>query len=170
MKNFSSTIVGLIVGLIVFAMPQTSIAQKGEKFLGINAGYTTLNQSAQAGLTFQYTFTSHFRLSPSIEYIFRHKNADGMYIDLSGQFPLLQTSSRFNIYPLVGLTYLTWTTRETLPEITPTSNRVNRFGFNVGAGVEYRVTGTLKLLAESRWLAVKNHNCGCFTLGIGYIF
>lgn len=170
MKKLQSVIGGLIIVLTMFVIPQVVAAQKGEKYLGINAGYSTLNQSAQAGLSFQYSFSDHFRLSPGIEYIFRHKNSDGLFINIDGQFPILNSSSRFNIYPLAGLTYMSWTTRELHSEVNPTTNRVNRFGFNVGAGLEYRVTGTLKILAELKWLAVKNHNCGCFTVGLGYIF
>ena len=67
----------LITGVLLtsLAMPLAIEAQgieRGQKTLGLTAGYVTVNRSASAGLQFSYAFSRHFVLAPSIDYVFRN--------------------------------------------------------------------------------------------------
>ena len=80
-----------------------SATQRGEKSLGLAGGFNTANDGAVAGVFFQYSFSGHFRLAPSADYVFRHRGIDGLHVNLNCQFPIGVGSGRFDVYPLVGL-------------------------------------------------------------------
>ena len=60
-------IIILITALLISST--CAMAQKGEKTVGVLAGYTTENQSALAGLFFQYRCSSLLRLSPDCQFV-----------------------------------------------------------------------------------------------------
>ena len=160
---------------IMFFAPgirQAYAAEKGEKSVGLKGGYTTVNHSAAAGLYFQYSFSDHFRLAPDVDYVFRHDRSDALAINLNAQFPIAIASERFSIYPFAGLSYGIWShhNRADSEGSTGGTSRVKRFGLNGGAGVEMRVTPTLKLMAEARYSWIRHYDGGFFGVGIGYIF
>lgn len=164
------------IRLLIFLalMPLFSInadaAARGEKSVGVKIGYCSRNESPVGGLYFQYDFSRHFRLSPSIDYIFRHEGYDGFTFNLTAQFPIGLRSSRFDIYPLAGLSYAIW--NHTLPKVAgnDVSERINRLGLDVGAGAEYKISSSLKLFVQGKFNWVKNFNTGIFVAGIGYVF
>ena len=65
-----------------------SATQRSEKTLGLAGGFNTANDGAVAGVFFQYSFSSHFRLAPSADYVFRHRGIDGLHVNLNCQFPI----------------------------------------------------------------------------------
>lgn len=145
-------------------------AERGEKSVGIKAGYCTRNESAVAGIYFQYDFSRHFRLSPSIDYVFRHNGFDAYTFNLTAQFPIGLKDKRFDIYPLAGLSYAIWNHSYTGEGNDDVSMRVNKFGFDVGAGAEYKINSSLKLFVQGKFNCVKHYNTGVFVVGIGYVF
>lgn len=157
----------LLVGLTPIT---ASAVGKGTKSVGLRAGYNTSNESALAGLYFQYRFTEHFRLSPNIDYLFRHNDTDALTFNINAHFPFDFSSSCCAVYPLAGLSYTSWSTRYNDQERIRRTSRSNSFGFNVGAGVEMYVTSSLKLMAEGKYCLVKHHHGGVFSVGIGYVF
>lgn len=143
---------------------------RGEKSVGLKAGYCTRNESAVAGAYFQYAFSSHFRLSPNIDYVFRNKGCDAFAFGLTAQFPIGVTGSRFDMYPLAGVSYSIWNHQSHSEVADDVSTRVNRFGIDVGMGVEYKFASALKIFAQGRFNWVKDYNSGIFVVGIGYVF
>ncbi|MDE6049741.1 MAG: porin family protein [Paramuribaculum sp.] len=145
--------------------------EKGEKSLGFKAGYTTSNQSAVAGLYFQYAFSTKFRLAPDVCYTFRNNGTDAYSINLNAHIPFSFSDNRFAFYPLVGFNYTSWNIRgKDIVENNDTKSRIDRLGFNAGAGLEYYARPTLKLALEAKYRALKDYGSGVFTVSIGYIF
>ena len=69
-----------------------SQAQKGESCFGIQTGYTSTNNSAIAGLFYQYGFSNHFRVAGEAGCVFRHEDEDAFTLDLNFHFPMRITS------------------------------------------------------------------------------
>lgn len=149
--------------------------EKGEKTVGITAGYNTRNESAIAGLFFQYRINRLLRLAPDVTYIFRHNDVDGLALNGNIQMPLPVVTDRVNFYPLAGINYTSWSLhtdnlKPTIVDGDDVTNRVSKLGFNIGAGIDIYATSSLKLFVEGKYTAVKKYSTGSITLGIGYSF
>lgn len=153
----------ILTALIALAIP----AGKAETSVGVSTGYVTHNESMSIGLGLNYSFTSHFRLNPQVDYIFKHKQQDGILFNIDMEMPYGIAGSKANVYPLVGFSYTSW--NQHFSEID-TSQRTNKLGLNLGAGVEYMVKPSLKLFLEGRCNLVKHFSTGLFTVGIAYVF
>lgn len=157
-------------------IPVESVAQRGEKSLGIKGGYNTHNESAIGGLYFQYRFSRYFRIAPDVEYVFRHSGKDALSINCNAHVPFaLAATGRVNVYPLAGLNYTSWNYHPSKPDVAgdtgdDVSSRVNRLGLNVGAGLEYYIKPTLKIAFEGKYTMARHDNFGGISLSIGYIF
>lgn len=159
-----------IISLVSVSQPICA-AERGEKSLGLRGGYVTRNESALAGLYFQYNFTDFFRLSPNIDYVFRHHDEDALDLNLNAHFLFkVGTSGRFNMYPLVGVNYTSWNLHYQDENSDDVTTRDSRLSLNIGGGMEYYVTSTLKLNLEGKFQWAKHFNTGMFSVGIGYVF
>ncbi len=147
---------------------------RGEKSVGLRAGFTTRNTTASAGLYFSYRFTEHFRFAPKVDYAFRHHNTDSFSFNFDAEIPIsLSPGGRVSFYPIGGLNYSTFSTHtQTINDdiSDDSSERSNHFGLNIGAGLEYFATPTLRLAFESKCLLMKQNTGGWFTIAIGYRF
>lgn len=161
----------MILTAIMLLMPQTAQAADHEKTFGIQAGWISRNKSAEAGLTFQYGFTRHFRLAGAVDVALKNENRDALLIDVNGHFPF-RTSSRTEIYPLAGVNFSAWSEHIEAddPTFDDVTNRTSRFGLNAGAGVGFYVSRTLKLSFEAKYTLMKGYSCGRVTAGIAYVF
>lgn len=157
----------------ILVMPLTAAAQRGEKTFGVKTGYVTRNKSALAGIYFQYRFSSHFCLSPNIDYVFRNEGSDAFLFNIDCHFPWrLGAAGRVDLYPLVGVNYVSWNFHDAddqagNPDVT---TRRSRFGLDAGAGIDIHVSSTLKLTAKAKFNAVSRLSTGLFSVGIGYCF
>ena len=61
-----SSLTAIFMFVIAALIPTAAFAQKGEKTVGLRAGYSTRNESAIAGVYFQYRFSRYFRLAPNL--------------------------------------------------------------------------------------------------------
>ena len=182
-KKLSASFIKLIAALFVSAVaiiPSYS-GTRGEKTFGIHGGYISRNSSAEIGLFFQYSFTEYFRLQPSADLSFRHRNRDSFLFDLNAQFPIpILSKSHFSLYPFAGLNFSSWNRHYNVPkpgsdeawdEFNPGyNNRTNRFGANIGAGFDLKVNSTLKLNVEGGYTFVKANSGVRVLFGIGYVF
>lgn len=155
--------------------------EKGEKTFGVRTGYVSRNNSADLGLYFQYTFSKHFRLQPAADLVFRHKDRDAFMVDINAQVPIEFSNDNFSLYPFAGLNFSSWNRHynagndapefENPDEFSPEwSSRTNRFGVNVGAGFDLKVSSTLKLSLEAGYTFVKSNSGLRALVGIGYVF
>ena len=163
------------------AVPAEAQLHRGEKSFGPRAGYVSKNQSACAGLFFQYSFSRHFRLSPELGIVFRHKDRDALTFDLNAHVPFGFENGKVALYPLAGLAFSSWGVHDMEPvdeenkdRSTPGENdvttHVTRLGANVGGGVELRCTSALKLSLEAKYVLVKDYSGAVITMGISYVF
>lgn len=147
---------------------------KGEKSVGLRAGFTSRNTTASAGLYFSYRFSKYFRMAPKMDYAFQNNNTDAFSFNFDAEFPIaLSNTGRVNIYPIVGLNYSTFSTHYQImhDDISDdSSERTNDFGLNFGAGIEYFATPTLRLAFESKCLLIEHNTGAWLTLSLGYRF
>ena len=145
-------------------------AAEHEKSFGVQGGWNSRNESAVAGLTFSYRFTNHFRLGADAEVGFRNKDRDAFLIDVDAQFPFA-TSSRIELYPLAGVNFSAWSRHlEPTDENDDVTTRTSNFGLNLGGGMGFRATSTLKLSLDARYSLVKSNSGVRVTVGIAYMF
>lgn len=161
--------------MMLTALPLCAEAQhKGQKSVGLRAGFTTRNTTATAGLYFSYRFTEHFRLAPKIDYAFPHHQTDAFSFDIDFESPFaLSSTGKVNFYPIAGLNYSTFSRHLTDAEMEDsddTSQRSNEFGLSLGAGLEYFATPSLRLAIEGKGVLIKKYTGGWFNLSIGYVF
>lgn len=163
--------------LSAFAVQDVSAQYaKGKKSFGVKTGYITLNKSATAGIELQYAFNQHFVLAPSIDYVFRHEELDGLLFNLDYHGPWqLDKSGRWYFYHILGVNYASWSTHTKSDGNADVNNddvttRFNRFGLDFGAGVDLYVSPTLKLSLQGKFNWIKDHNTGLFNIGISYVF
>ncbi|MBO4945695.1 MAG: outer membrane beta-barrel protein [Muribaculaceae bacterium] len=149
-----------------------SAAETHQKVFSIYGAYTSNNRSAIAGLNLSYRMSEYVRLAPSVDYTFRHHGIDAYNISLDYQLPLrLTATSDVNFYPLAGIGYTAWTRKMEAGTVrTESSERTNRFGFNVGGGLEFFSTPTMRLGVEATWRYRKGYSTGVFSVSIGYVF
>lgn len=170
-----------IFAMACISLPCDAYGQsfRGQKSVGLRGGFTTRNTTATAGLYFSYRFTEHFRMAPKVEYAFRHHDTDAFSFNFDTEMPVALDGStgRVNFYPIAGLNYSTFTSHvvadndvEREEASDDSSQRTNHFGLNIGAGLEYFATPTLRLAFESKCLLMKQYTGGWFNISIGYVF
>lgn len=155
----------------MFVTPQAS-ASNHEKTFGVKTGYVSRNQSAIAGLFFQYQFTEKFRLAPEMSVAFRNDHRDAFLLDVNCHFPLAEAGLA-EFYPYVGLDYSSWSFHSSIADDIKSkdvTNRTARFGLNVGGGMALKLSQTLTVKLEAGYTAVKSNSAFRATIGIGYNF
>lgn len=159
--------------VVLTAFGASAQMTRGEKSLGPKAGYISHNKSAVAGLVFQYSLSSKFRLSPEIGCAFRHHNEDALLVDLNLHMPFnLGAGDRVDLYPLAGIAFNSWATHKVNAELdeADVTTHINRFGANVGAGFDLRCSSNLKLNIEAKYTFIKSYSSVVVTAGISYVF
>lgn len=160
--------IGYLLILVFCLVPAILHASdRGEKTIGVLAGYNIRNSAPLAGVSFTYAFNSHFRIAPGINYVFRKDNHDAFIFNLDAQFPFrVSQDSKFKVYPLAGLAYTSHNTKGD----DDVSTRTYRFGINAGFGANMNITPTLRLTLEGKYILVRNIPTGQIYLGISYCF
>ena len=101
---------------------------------------------------------------------------DGLALNMNVHMPLsIIPSGLFTLYPLAGVNYTSWSFHKRgagspIVEGDDVSNRSNKLGVNLGAGLEVYATSNLKLFVEGKYTGAKNYSYGAVTVGIGYRF
>jgi len=176
--RFPSTIFAVIT-LILCSLTVNAGEHTGQKSVGLRGGFTTRNTTATAGLYFSYRFTEHFRLTPKMDYVFRHHGTDAFSFNFDSEMPisLSPASDKVTFYPIAGINYTTLTNHTSSNDPVQfsessddSSQRVSRFGLNLGAGIEYFATPTLRLAFEGKCSLIKQYTGGYFNISIGYVF
>jgi len=155
--------------MVLLATSHSSMAQKGESTFGLQAGYTSTNKSAVAGLFFQYSFSDALRIAPQAGCVFRNEGLDAFQADVNMHFPLCFTPSRAQLYPIAGMNFSSWTCHNAV-ENTEATDRKSRLGGNVGIGFQLKATPSLKLKIEGVYTVMKQYSTFAATIGIGYVF
>lgn len=147
--------------LAIFGAADAS-AQRGEKTLGVAGGYSGYNNSGYLKAYFQYTIIEHVRLAPEIGYSFKGDHgASAFEAALDVQAPF-RVARGFALYPLAGFSFNSWNYEH--------GGTDNRACFDLGGGMELKVTPNLKFSLQGKY-SFTNNTGGCWIdLGIGYVF
>ena len=171
MKRNILAIVAILSLCSTYFMPE---AKADEKTFGIRVGYNTRTEAPLSGLFFQYGFSTHFRVSPNLDYYFRHNDVDALSFNCNVHIPFkLSNSGVTAIYPLAGLNYSAWSHHYEGNELKNNNDvtmRQTRVGLNLGGGFEIYASPTLKVSIEAKATLIKAYSSGSFTASIGYIF
>lgn len=157
-----------LVALFLLA-PAVANAQRGEKAMGVLSGYNTNNKSVIAGIFFQYRFSEYFRLAPDFQYIFKHNDESAFQFNGNAHFPL-KIDTKLNIYPFAGISYQSWRISNIADLDNNDNLTFNKFGLNLGGGIEFNASPTLKIILEGKYSLIKIYSSAGFTAGIGYVF
>lgn len=139
---------------------------------GVEAGYNSRYDTPIAGIFFNYDLDKHFRLGADAELAFRHEDYDALLLDVDAHFPF-QINPKVEVFPLAGVSYSAWSHHlpDELEDLgDDVTERLSRFGINIGGGVGIRLTQTLKLNLQARYTIVEAKSGVRLTAGIGYIF
>lgn len=178
MKKLFSPVIISLVAFLSLSLSANAEGLTGQKSVGLRAGFTSRNTTATAGLYFSYRFTDHFRFAPKVDYAFRHNKVDAFSFNFDAEMPISigYTPNKVNFYPIAGLNFTTSTSHQASSVMAwpesgdDSSDRNNRFGLNLGAGIEYFATPTLRLAFEAKGQMVKQFSGTWLTATIGYVF
>lgn len=156
--------------LMVGGLQASAQVGRGQKSFGPKVGYITRNSSVVAGLCFDYAFSSHVRIAPSISLAFRNKDRDALLVDIDMQFPIA-TWHTSAFYPLAGVSFNSWG-RHNLEPAThdDVTSHQNSFGLNMGAGWEIHLSNSLRIGIEGKYTLIKHNPNGQFAARIAYVF
>lgn len=161
MKNLFKVLAVGVIALCAAAFPQQSMAQSGEKTLGVAGGFATYNSGGLAKLYFQYSFSNHVRIAPEVGYVFRNEGKSAFVMSVDMQFPF-KLAKGFAIYPLAGVTFNNWTWHD--------DKHASRVGADFGAGFDIYLTSNLKLSMQGKYSMMNDTDGGFIDFGIGYVF
>lgn len=147
---------------------------RGQKTLGITAGYTSRNTSAMAGIDFSYRFARHMALQGRADYIFRHHGQDAFGLSANVLMPFqLDAASRWELYPYAGLNFSMFNNKNLVSKLirsTDARNRVDRLGLNIGVGLAYNISSTMRVGLQGGGTLLSSYSYTGVTASIAYIF
>ena len=157
------------LGLLVLAlcMAVAANAQKGQMALGgnLNFGIDDGYNNVGIGPKFQYNFAEKWRGEASFNYFFEKDNLSQWDINLNVHYIVPIANTKFNFYPLAGLTVLGMKA-----DLGPFgSDSDTNVGFNLGGGFEYYFTEHFKANVEGK-LQWADDSRGVIAIGAAYVF
>lgn len=173
---------------IVMMASVSVMAQKGEMAGGLNLSYGTEISNLGIGVKYQYNVTNPIRLEGSFDYFLEKDGLKMWDINVNAHY-LFPVAEKFNVYPLVGLTYANcgvsgdgffdlndngeWDDDEPSlsgdgSESGSTSSSEGKFGVNLGAGVQYDITSKIAASFEAKYQIISGFNQ--LVIGVGAIY
>lgn len=147
-------------------MTVSAQTSRHDKSLGVEGGYISHNRSASAGLAFDYAFSSHFVLAPSIDIVFPHYSKSAALFNLDCHVPFRFSSpSNVEFFPLVGIGFNSWRYKG-----DTVNDSVTHLGVNLGAGLQWRVKPSLKLFLKARYTFATEVRTTALQVGIAHVF
>jgi len=177
-KVFLST---LMVVFVIFS----SLAQKGDKSLGLNWGYGTEIKSVALGAKFNYSITDPIEVSPSFNYFLKKDGTSAWEINADVHY-LFYVTERIAVYPLAGLTVTGWKTSYNNSDLDDFkdewgdlmededfdsgSSSTSKFGLNLGGGIKYNLTEKVSLGAELKYSLISDFDQVVIGVNLAYKF
>ncbi|MCC8071545.1 MAG: porin family protein [Bacteroidales bacterium] len=162
------TIISMLIALCAAA---TAFAQEGKMAVGAQLSYASCNENLGIGAKVQYYISDPVCLEASANYFFKNDCVSAWDINLNGHY-LIRLGSAFHFYPLAGITFSRWNAEVDYagPVWHTVKSSVNRFGINIGAGLEYEVAPCLIASLECKYQAIKDFDQAVISLGLAYKF
>ena len=149
----------IVLMSMMFCIMSSAMAQKDIKAIGVHLNYGTEIESFSLGAKYQQNLTNEIRLEPSMNYYFEKRGIDLLDLNLNVHY-IFPMSSNIRLYPLVGLTFERWDFGKVK----------NRFGANIGSGVEFDIADNWMTNIELKYKFVKDLDQPIFSVGIAYMF
>ena len=172
MRNTLRFCLFITLALLATLSPDDAFAavRRGQKSFGPSVGFVSRNRSAVASLNFEYAFSRHVRIAPEVGVIFRNRDLDGFNVAVNVQFPIGFAAGRRAVYPLVGANVTSWGLHGKAEDDKDVTSHSNQFGLNMGAGLEYDCTSSLRLRLEGSYSLMHHYPTAFATIGIAYVF
>ncbi|MBP5498768.1 MAG: porin family protein [Muribaculaceae bacterium] len=159
MKKFLVIACALLLGI------SSAKAEAGQMAVGGNVLYGTEIKNVGIGAKYQLGIWKDLRAEAGFNYFFNKEDDLGIKwhmweLNLNAHW-VFGISSKVNIYPLVGLTYVSYATH---------GDSHGKFGLNLGGGVEYNVIDHLALFGEIKYSLVSKYDQAVFGIGAMYKF
>lgn len=164
MKKF----VLFVMAVMCMAVGQAQV--KGDMAAGVNLnmgfGYDGDYDNTGVGVKFQYSVTDQIRVEPAFIHYFEknHLSMTEFMANVHYLFPLMD--GKLNAYPLAGLGLVT--AKVDIPYFGSESD--SNFGFNLGGGAEYKITGNIGIGAELKYYVAGDWNHIGLQIGATYAF
>ena len=153
--------VALMMAVTMNAQSEKGAMAVGGNFnIGLDNNYTNFG----IGAKYSYNFIDHLRGEASFDYFFKKDFISQWDINLNLHYVFDIANNKMGLYPLAGLTILS----NHVDVWGATATNTN-FGFNLGAGWEYRISEHFKAGVEGK-LQWADGGRGVISLGAAYIF
>ena len=147
----------LFMLVAVFAMTTAAFAQKAVTGFGVQGVYDDLHGQFGLGVKLQYGFIDQLRGDLGADFFF--KKNDMSIVDVNGNMHfVVPVVDKFNVYPLAGLNIAFF--NHDIP---------TRLGVNLGGGLEYFITNTVKIGGEAKYI-VSDNGFSRFGANVGVTF
>ncbi|MDR1500030.1 MAG: porin family protein [Tannerellaceae bacterium] len=155
MRNILIILIALVVG------GQVSLAQKGEKRVGLATGFSRElgTGSPHFNISLAYNLTDRLGVVPSFDYYFHHfsQSKFGTWdVNADIRYHIL-TEGLFKVYPFAGLT-------------VKHSDGHSGLGANLGIGADYEVTPGIDLFFNTKYQSTKDIDDTLMSIGANYKF
>ncbi|MGM9803785.1 MAG: outer membrane beta-barrel protein [Muribaculaceae bacterium] len=158
-----------ILTLIATVACVISASAQGLGSLGANFLYGSKFDQVGLGVSYKVNLTENFRIAPEMQYFFSNKNMKTW--DANANIEYVSTLfDDLKFYPLVGFTYSHWTQEVKVVHVDKAVNTWDRFGVNIGGGIEYNFTDEIALVAELRGQLIKSYSQCVLSIGVKYNF
>ena len=158
----------LFLVLVLSVAGVVSAAASGIGSLGANFLYGSKFDQVGLGVCYKLSLTDNFRIAPEMQYFFSNKNMKAW--DANANIEYVSTLfDDLKFYPLVGFTYSHWTFSQSVGAGKYVES-CDRFGVNVGGGIEYNFTDQLGVVAEVRGQLIKDFSQCVLSIGVKYSF
>lgn len=155
----------LAVLLAIFSLGLHAQTGKGEKTGVLQAGYQSDPGRLMLGVAGRYSIADNIRLAPDVMFLFPKNKTTGLDVNVNAHyvFPL---DGKLSIFPLAGLSMMNGRySGETIAGEKFGSHSSTNWGFNLGGGLEYQLSGSSFLNMEMKYTFSDGD---CFTVGFGY--
>ena len=164
-----------IIAIAVVTMSMAAYTQeKGDMAVGGNLVFGSGDSYSNIGIgaKFQYNVTDPIRLEGSFTY-FPKKDLMSMW-DLSvNAHYLFPVSEQITVYPLAGLGILGYSVSTPTIDLGPFGSfgvSDSELGFNLGGGIDFKLTDKLFLNAELKYRIGSDWDRLLLSVGVGYRF
>lgn len=162
----------LLAVIVTLATIGTASAEKGHFSLGGNVLYGTCVSNIGLGVKGQYEIINHLRVEASFNYFFKNSVKFGnvksnyyMWEANANVHYAIPLSTKFDIYPLAGLTVANLDNADDKAYHAHT-----KVGVNLGAGVDFNLNSHVSLNFEVKYTLVRDLDQAVFALGAVYHF
>lgn len=162
----------IIAAIICIATSGIASAHKGQFSLGGNVVYGTCVSNIGLGVKGQYEIINHLRAEASFNYYFKNSVKFGnvksnyyMWEFNANAHYVIPLSSKFDIYPLAGITVANLDNADDKAYHAHT-----KVGANLGAGVDFNLNSHVSLNFAVKYTLISDLDQAVFGLGAVYHF